>query len=146
MRPRSVSSSKRSRSSREANALGFAKRQSRKAAEAGSDVYEYSSGKNKRSSITLSLDKDEAMGARAAGTEDVEFDRDALRERIMNTEDGGDAAINSEDDEEIESDDAFEASDDDRFAGFSFATKVPSSCFLFIYLRIYILPALNTVI
>lgn len=55
-----------------ANAAGFAKRQLRKATAAaaggggtqeGADVYEYSSGRNKRSGITLSLDKDEEYGA-----------------------------------------------------------------------------------
>jgi U3 small nucleolar RNA-associated protein 14 len=52
-------------SNRKANAAGFAKRQSRKteaASRMNSDVYEYSSGKNKRSAITLSLDKDEEIG------------------------------------------------------------------------------------
>jgi len=122
-------SKKGSNASRKANAIsGFAKRQSRRAeatAEPGSDFYEYSSGKNKRSAITLSLDKDEAMGLGmdGDGDGDAELDRDALRARIMSTDDR-DAVINSDDDEEIESDDAFEESDEDRFAGFSFAKKV----------------------
>ena len=36
----------------------------------------------------------------------------------------GDAVVNSEDDEEIDSDNAFEESDEERFAGFSFTKKV----------------------
>ncbi|KAF8515592.1 hypothetical protein JB92DRAFT_3114878 [Gautieria morchelliformis] len=43
----------------------------------------------------------------------------------MSTGDDGGDVISSEDDEEIESDNAFEESDEDRFAGSSFAKKVP---------------------
>lgn len=66
MGPKSNSFKRAAGSVRKANAAGFAKRQSRKAGtgadKTSMDVYEYSSGKNKRSAITLSLDKDEKLG------------------------------------------------------------------------------------
>ena len=72
MAPKPTSLLPKSRINRKnANAAGFAKRQLRKAGAAaggggtqeGADVYEYSAGRNKRSGITLSLDKDEEYGA-----------------------------------------------------------------------------------
>ena len=67
---------------------------------------------------------------------DANFNHDALRARMLNTGEGGDDVINSEDDEEIESDEAFEESDEERFAGFSFAKKVLHSCFFRLHLII----------
>ncbi|KAF8510410.1 Utp14-domain-containing protein [Hysterangium stoloniferum] len=113
-------SKKNFQSKRKANAAGFAKRHARKAAvQTADDVYEYSSEKNRRSAIKLSLDKEEEMGVEADFDAD-EVDYSALRARIMDLGDKADV-INSEDDEEIDSDNAFEESDEDRFAGFSFA-------------------------
>lgn len=55
---------------------------------------------------------------------DVTFDHEALRTRIMSTGEDGDGVINSDDDEEIDSGDAFGESDAERFAEFSFVKKV----------------------
>lgn len=65
MGPKVPSTKRGSISRRKANAAGFAKRQSRKTeadSKKSADIYEYSAGKNKRSGITLSLDKDEELG------------------------------------------------------------------------------------
>lgn len=103
-----------------ANAAGYAKRQSRKEKLIDeSDVYEYKQEKVRRSKVTLELERDEAM---EFGGED-EDDEDEPRARLIGADVDGEM-IDSGDDEEIDSDAAFEESDKDRFAGFNFTTKV----------------------
>lgn len=82
-----------------------------------SDVYEYQSHRVRRANIPLSLDKEEA--------DEHGFDSDG--DLVANTrkprligESVEDEEIPSEDDEELDSDAAFEESDEERFAGFSF--------------------------
>ncbi|KAF8592755.1 small-subunit processome [Ramaria rubella] len=124
MAPNTMLQKKGPISTRKARAAEYYKRRSRKAEAASTgDVYEYFSGKNKRSAVILSLDKDETMGLGPENVDDgIQADRDALRTHIMSMGDA-DGVVNSEDDEEIESDDAFEESDEERFAGFSFSNK-----------------------
>jgi U3 small nucleolar RNA-associated protein 14 len=140
-----------------ANAAGYAKRQSRKAEKLDnlSDVYEYQPGKVKRSKVTLELDRDEAFGydregggGGGGGSDDGDGGEDnrrrELRARLVGETDG-DEKLDSGDDEEIDSDGAFEETDEERFAGFNFtsSSKVrlngPFVVCDLIFLHIYIL-------
>ncbi|KAF8640434.1 hypothetical protein AX17_000099 [Amanita inopinata Kibby_2008] len=106
------------------NALGYAKRQSRKPKIlSADDVYEYQPGKSRRSNVRLELDRDESKeyGVGPDGEIEGDVDRDALRARLVG-EAKDDESIPSDDDEEIDSDAAFEESDENRFAGF-FSSK-----------------------
>ena len=84
---------------------------------ARSDVYEYQTQKVRRANIPLSLDRDEEN--------EHGFDSDGdlvanVRKPRLIGEDVEDEKIPSEDDEELDSDAAFEESDEERYAGFSF--------------------------
>ncbi|KAL1742824.1 Utp14 protein-domain-containing protein [Schizophyllum fasciatum] len=99
-----------------ANALGYAKRQAlrtkRKPGD-GDDVYEYAPEKKgeRRAKVKMDFDPEEMM--------DVGPDeREELRARLIGENSDDEGGVDSEDDEEIESDDAFDEDDDDRFAGF----------------------------
>ena len=81
------------------------------------DVYEYQSQKVRRANIPLSLNKEEEN--------EHGFDSDGdlvanIRKPRLIGESVEDEEIPSEDDEELDSDAAFEESDEERFAGFSF--------------------------
>ncbi|KAK0194413.1 Utp14-domain-containing protein [Armillaria mellea] len=103
------------------NAAGYAKRQARKEKEKetapSEDVYEYAPDAVRRSKVTLDLDRDEDFG----GIPDGDDEREQLRARLVG-ENEDDEMIDSGDDEDIDSDAAFEESDEDRFAGF-FSSK-----------------------
>jgi len=77
------------------------------------DVYEYAPStdnrrRKRRENVGLELDRDEEMlGSDSDGGEDQ------TKPRLV-----GEEGIASDEDEEIDSDEAFEESDDDRFAGF----------------------------
>lgn len=111
-------------SSSKANAAGYAKRQSRSvnAASGLADVYDFQHGKTKRANVTLSLDREEAAGH---GPDDEEDDEETerLRPRLIG-ENGEDERIGSDEDEDIDSDAAFEESDEERYAGFDFRNNV----------------------
>ena len=92
---------------------------------ARSDVYEYQSHKVRRAHISLSLDKDEAR------EHDDDSVSSARKPRLIG-ESVEDEGIPSEDDEELDSDAAFEESDEERFAGFSFP-RVRRNSFLSSY-------------
>ena len=114
-----------------ANALGYAKRQNLKSKTLGSglsDVYEYQQEKVRRAKVKPLLEKDETMGVGGAesGSEDEEGaagNRRNMKPRLVGENDD-DMGIAEDEDEEIDSDDAFEESDEERFAGFSFSQKV----------------------
>ncbi|KAI0778830.1 Utp14 protein-domain-containing protein [Trametes elegans] len=119
-------------SRKNANALGYAKRQSLKARTLApgniEDVYEYQTEKVRRSKVKLQLEKDEALalGGAGSGSEDegegaARRKRDG-RPRLVGENDDDDG-IDEDEDEEIDSDEAFEESDEERFAGFSFSQK-----------------------
>ena len=99
-----------------ANAVGYAKRQAlrskRKARD--DDVYEYAPEKKgeRRAKIKMDFDPEEIMDV--GGAEE----REELRARLIGENSDEEGGVDSEDDEEIESDDAFDEEDDDRFAGF----------------------------
>ncbi|KAI1790907.1 Utp14-domain-containing protein [Ganoderma leucocontextum] len=124
---RPISSGRPSRKA--ANVLGYTKRQSLKSKTLGpslSDVYEYQQEKVRRAKIKPLLEKDESMGMRGAesGSEDegASGNRRSTRPRLVGENDD-DIGIAEDEDEEIDSDGAFEESDEERFAGFSFSRK-----------------------
>ncbi|KAI9566354.1 Utp14-domain-containing protein [Boletus coccyginus] len=96
-----------------------------------SDVYEYAPSRVRRAKVALSLDPHEANGRRFSVDEPIDLSglgqeaMEKLRAKLIrNDEDGdGDGRVNSEDDEDIHSDDAFEESDRDAFAGSRFVRK-----------------------
>ena len=93
-----------------------------------SDVYEYQSHKARRAHVSLALDKDEAREHGAASDDDTDSN---MRKPRLIGEDVEDEDIPSEDDEELDSDAAFEESDEERFAGFSFPKVRFSSSLLY---------------
>jgi U3 small nucleolar RNA-associated protein 14 len=116
-------------SSHKANATGYAKRRSLKAKTlAGlSDVYEYApDSKTRRSKVTLDIGRDEAaevgLGRGGGGDDDEGGSGEDMRKKARLIGEG--EMIDSEDDEDLDSDAAFEESDEERFAGFSFKQKV----------------------
>lgn len=115
--------------SQKRNAVGYAKRHSLKSKSHSnlSDVYEYApDSKIRRSKITLDIGRDEAaeLGLGRGDDEDGMDGNDEvnmhLKARLI--EEG--ETIDSGDDENIDSDAAFEESDEERFAGFGFSYKV----------------------
>ncbi|KZV71015.1 Utp14-domain-containing protein [Peniophora sp. CONT] len=110
-------------SARKANAAGYAKRQERKVKTGAlSDVYEHQQQRVRRDKVKLDFDREEEADRGGAGSDDDGFDRDALRARLIG-ENVDDEMIDSEDDEELDSDAAFESGDEDQYAGFSFGQK-----------------------
>lgn len=113
-------------SKKASNASGYAKRKSlkSKALSNPSDVYEYHSEKVRRSKVKLQLEKDEILGV---GGGDDESDAEGgvsghgkSRPRLVGENDDDDG-IASDEDEELDSDAAFDESDEERFAGFDFS-------------------------
>ncbi|KAF8911605.1 Utp14 protein-domain-containing protein [Gymnopilus junonius] len=106
--------------------LGYEKRQARKAKSASStlDLYEHVQEKSKRdrSKVGLEIDRDEAFDYAVALDGVNEEERENLRARLIG-EFEDDEEIPSEDDEELDSDAAFDESDEERF-GVYFAVKV----------------------
>ncbi|KAI0271451.1 Utp14 protein-domain-containing protein [Gloeopeniophorella convolvens] len=82
-----------------------------------SDVYEYDSQRIRRANVALSLDKEEAI-EHGVVSDDDDFSNRRKPRLIGETVD--DERIPSDDDEELDSDAAFEESDEERFAGFTF--------------------------
>jgi len=118
------------RPSHKANATGYAKRRSLKTKTlAGlSDVYEYAPDpKIRRSKVALDIGRDEAaeIGLGRGGVRDDDegnSDGEDMRNKARLIGEGD--TIDSGDDEDIDSDAAFEESDEERFAGFSFLSDV----------------------
>ena len=116
------------------NASGYQKRLERKNKrrhDNDPDVYEYSATRNKRANIAPDVDKDELQGMGQGFPDDdaANNDMEVLRQKIAANiaEDTG--VVNSEDDEDIDSDAAFEGeSDEERFGTFKFAEKVCTLC------------------
>lgn len=114
-----------------ANALGYAKRQSRKTKESSStsvtDVYEFQQEKVRRSKVKLQYERDELLGAGARGSESEDEDGGDVRRRNQPRligEGEENEQIDEDEDEDIDSDAAFDESDEERYAGFSFSHKV----------------------
>ncbi|CAE6450770.1 unnamed protein product [Rhizoctonia solani] len=107
-----------------ANARGYAARHALKSSNA-LDVYEYSTGKVRRSGVGLTLDREEETGfGKDSDEEEGGLDeiKEKLRLRIVNADEDG--IVGSDEDEEIDSDAAFEdESDEERFANFKFKSS-----------------------
>lgn len=113
-----------------ANGKGYAKRLARKKAKAevsSADIYELIQEKTKRSNVRLDLGHDEVREVDVVYDEPTEDQNEVKRARLIG-ENVDDEEIPSEDDEEIDSDGAFEESDEERFAGF-FSLKVCRNSF-----------------
>ena len=107
-----------------ANIAGYEKRLAKKGKQPAShDVYEYVQGKARRSKVGLDLDREEALeyGVGLDGANDEDDARENMRARLIGENEDGEQVAS--DDEEIDSDAAFEESDEERFAGF-FSNKV----------------------
>lgn len=121
----------------QANVAGYEKRVARKAkSNPTTDLYEHVPEKTRRSKITLDFGRDdEGFEFRDGGDgngddEGEERERFKLKARLIG-ENEDDEKIASDDDEELDSDAAFEESDEERYEGF-FSRK---AC-IFIYLNI----------
>ncbi|KAF8131451.1 Utp14-domain-containing protein [Boletus edulis] len=95
------------------------------------DVYEYAPSKVRRAKVALSLDRHEIDGRRHTSDDEMDLAglgqgaMEKLRARLIWDDEDGDAGgrVDSEDDEDIDSEDAFEESDRDEFAGSGFVRK-----------------------
>ena len=122
--PRLTKATKPSRgaSKKAFNAAGYAKRKSLKSKTLSnaSDVYEYQGERVRRAKVKLLLEKDEMIGG---GNDDSDAEGSISgrpRPRLVGENDD-DEGIDEDDDEEIDSDAAFDESDEEQFAGFSFS-------------------------
>lgn len=104
-----------------------AERQMRTAKVSLLDVYEHQQRKVRRDKVQLTLGNDEASEFRRDDTDDEQPERDALRARLIG-ENIDNERVDSEDDEEIDSDAAFESGDDEQYAGFTFGKQVSRRC------------------
>lgn len=96
---------------------GYALRLAKKPKNQLDDVYEFSTDSRKlgrRAKIGMDLDRDEDL---SGGVPDDEEERSKLRARLIG-ENEDDEQIDSADDEDLDSDAAFDESDDDQYAGF----------------------------
>lgn len=125
-RPNKKFGGAKTKSKSEANAAGYEKRLARKGKKPSNgdlnDLYEHVETKVRRSKVTLDLDRDEEFDYAVGLDSKTAEEREELRARLIG-ENQDDEEIASEDDEEIDSDAAFEESDEERFAGF-FSSKV----------------------
>ena len=120
---------KRGAVQRKTDAIGFPRRQARKKARHSTgldDVYEFQPEKVRRSKVVLDLTKEELAGLGRGNASDSDGDNHRSGQshpRLIgqNSEDEG---VDSEDDEDIDSDAAFGESDEETFAGYGFARKV----------------------
>lgn len=121
---RATNPSKRAKSfsKKKSNIAGYAKRKSLKGktlADA-SDVYEYQPEKVRRAKVKLLLEKDELQDG---GKDDSDAEGSVSRRarpRLVGEVDEDDR-IGSDEDEEIDSDAAFDESDEEQFAGLNFS-------------------------
>lgn len=120
---------KRIAAQKKPNAIGFSRRQARKKARHSAgvdDVYEFQPEKVRRSKVALRLTKAELaeLGRDdASDSEGVSCPGGQPQPRLIghNSDDEG---MNSEDDDDIDSDAAFGESDEETFAGYGFTRKV----------------------
>lgn len=113
------------------NVSGYKKRHERKDKSGQlDDLYEYTASKNKRAHVELHVDRDElaSQGPSKNALEDndeIDSDTETLRRKISANMNGEFGVVDSDDDEDIDSDEAFEGeSDEERFDNFKFAEKV----------------------
>jgi U3 small nucleolar RNA-associated protein 14 len=114
------------------NAAGYLKRHARKSLPSKnvSDVYEFEPENNRRSKISLDVGADEARNLAQDGSDEDEEDG-RLKARLVG-EQGDNDRIDSEDDEDVDSDAAFDESDDEKYAGHRLSRKVGFPLFVFL--------------
>ena len=116
---------KRTAVQKKSNAIGFSRRQARKQARQSTsidDVYEFQPEKVRRSKVALRLTKEELAELGRDNASDSEGDGQPQPRLIGQNSD--DERVDSEDDEDIDSDAAFGESDEETFAGYGFIRKV----------------------
>jgi U3 small nucleolar RNA-associated protein 14 len=122
-------SNKRTTGQKESNILGFSRRQTRKKARQSAsvdDVYEFRPEKVRRSRVALRLTRGELaeLGREDVGDSgDDKYQDNQPKPRLIG-QNSDDEGLNSEDDEDIDSEVAFGESDEETFAGYGFARKV----------------------
>jgi U3 small nucleolar RNA-associated protein 14 len=120
---------KRTAVQKKSDAIGFSRRQARKKVRPSTsvdDVYEFQPEKVRRSRVALRLTKGELaeLGRDDASDPGVgKHPGDQPQPRLVG-QNSDDEGMNSEDDEDIDSDAAFGESDDETFAGYGFTRKV----------------------
>lgn len=105
-------------SSYRTNVAGPSKRQSKTFPRSIEDVYDYQPEKSKRANIQLTLDEDEAMGY--GHDEDSDSFETQMKNRPRLVGLGDDDGLATDENEEIDSDEAFGTSDEERYADFNF--------------------------
>jgi U3 small nucleolar RNA-associated protein 14 len=89
------------------------------------NVYEYNSGKkHRRAAVDLKLGKeDEADYQSDSKPDDEDSAIEKMKARLVKLVQEDNVELGSDDDDEIDSDAAFEESDEERFAGFTFQSN-----------------------
>ncbi|KAG8736053.1 hypothetical protein FRC10_009857 [Ceratobasidium sp. 414] len=122
MVPRPTRTNKPNLKAARANIRGYAARQARKAASGDAlNVYEYTASRVRRATVPLALDREEeaVLGKDEDGDDELDEVKEKLRRQVANGDEEG--VVLSSEDEEIDSDGAFEdESDEERFANFKF--------------------------
>jgi U3 small nucleolar RNA-associated protein 14 len=120
---------KRTALQKKSNAVGFSRRQARKNARQSTsvnDVYEFQSEKVRRSQVALRLTKEELaeLGRDNASESEGDNHGDGRPQPRLIGQNSDDERVDSEDDEDIDSDAAFGESDEETFVGYGFTRKV----------------------
>ncbi|KAG9097803.1 hypothetical protein FRC06_007178 [Ceratobasidium sp. 370] len=137
MAPRPARTKKPNLKAARANIRGYAARQARKAnSDNALDVYEYTANRVRRAAVPLALDREEAgLGKDDDGDDELDEVKDKLRRQIANGDEEGE--VLSDEDEEIDSDGAFEdESDEERFANFKFRDSTSKASFILKTLKV----------
>ena len=129
---------KRSTVQKKSNAIGFSRRQARKKTRQSTsvdDVYEFQPEKVRRSKVALRLTRAELAELGRDNASDSEGDnhRGGQPQPRLIGQNSGDEGVDSEDDENIDSDAAFGESDEETFAGYGFTRKVGRTSWPSIY-------------
>ena len=120
---------KRAAVQKKSNAIGFSRRQARKKARQSTsvdDIYEFQPEKVRRSKVALRLTKGELaeLGRGNASDSEGGGDQGGQPQPRLIGQNSDDERVDSEDDDDIDSDAAFGESDEEIFAGYGFTRKV----------------------
>ena len=120
---------KRTAVQKKPNSIGFSRRQARKKARHSAnvhEVYEFQPEKVRRSKVALRLTKEELaeLGRDDASDSDGRNHQGGQPQPRLIGQNSDDEGMNSDEDEDIDSDAAFGESDEETFAGYGFTRKV----------------------
>lgn len=115
---------------KKSNLIGFSRRLARKKTRQSTsvdDVYEFKPEKVRRSKVALRLTKGELaeLGRDNASDSEGDNNRNGQPQPRLIGQNSDDEGVDSEEDEDIDSDAAFGESDEETFAGHGFVRKVP---------------------